>query len=401
MTASVLFFVRRSFRLPHKNAALCLYIEAKRGTGMKKTVSFPVAAAGIAAFCAVCAVWRPQLLRLLWVSLLDVALPPLWGGLLALLLAPLYRWLSLRFGGGRAARCGALVLCYAGLLSTLTGAALLLGPQLAQSIRALGEHSGEYAANLQQLLDTLQTGFPLPQNLQPLRQDVLQNLFNWLAEALYGLFPRLLGVTADFLKALLQMALGLFFSIYFLTDGPLLAAQLKTALQVWLPKERADGLLRFFALCRQMLLGWLCGQLLDSILLGAACTAGMALFRFEFPVLTGLLVCILNMIPMLGGPLGGTVGFLLLLAVHPLHAVWFMVYYLVLEQLESRFLYPKIVGSRLGLPPLLVLFAILCGGELGGMMGILLALPAAAVVYAAARSATRTRYAANNNTEKT
>ena len=360
---------------------------------MKRKTIIPAA---LTAFVCACAVWQPQLLRLLWVSVLDVALPPLWGGLLALVLAPLYQKLAALLGGRRFGSGSALVLCYTGILGILAGIVLLLAPQLARSIRTLGEHSGEYAANLQRLLDLLEARFPLPPHLLPLRQDALQNLFGWLAEALYGLFPRLLGATADFLKILLQLALGLFFSIYFLTDGPLLAAQLKTALCVWLPQKRADGFLEFFALCRQMLLGWLCGQLLDSVLLGAACAAGMAVFRFEFPVLIGLLVCILNMIPMVGGPLGGGVGFLLLLAVHPLHAVWFMVYYLVLEQLESRFLYPKIVGNRLGLPPLLVLFAILCGGELGGMLGILLALPAAAVLYAAARGATRTRHAANN-----
>ena len=139
--------------------------------------------------------------------------------LLALLLAPPYRRLCALLGGRRTARCCALVLCYTGVLGMLAGAALLLGPQLTQSILVLGEHSGEYAANLQRLLDLLEARFPLPPHLLPLRQDALQNLFGWLAEALYGLFPRLLGATADFLKALLQLALGLFFSIYFLTDG--------------------------------------------------------------------------------------------------------------------------------------------------------------------------------------
>jgi predicted PurR-regulated permease PerM len=363
---------------------------------MKKTVRFPAVAVCAAVFFAACTIWQPQLLRLLWASVLDVALPPLWGGLLALLLAPPYRRLCALLGGGRTARCCALVLCYTGVLGLLAGAALLLGPQLAQSILALGEHSGEYAANLRQLLEALDARLVLPQTLLPLRQELPQKLFYWLTEALNKLFPRLLGATADLLKTLLQLTLGLFFSIYFLTDGPLLAVQLKTALCVWSPQKHTDHLLQFLALCRQMILGWLCGQLLDSVLLGAACIVGMIVFRFEFPVLIGLLVCILNMIPMVGGPLGGGVGFLLLLAVHPLHAVWFMVYYLILEQLESRFLYPKIVGNRLGLPPLLVLFAILCGGELGGMLGILLALPAAAVLYAAARGATRTRHAANN-----
>ncbi len=348
----------------------------------------------LAVFAGACAIWQPQLLRVLWVSILDVAMPPLWGGLLALLLTPPYRRLCGFFGDNHVGRGCALALCYTGLLGLLCGAVLLLGPQLIQSIRTLGEHSMEYAANLRRLLDALEQRFAPLQPLYRLNEDVFAGLFERLSGTLLQLFPQLLGATADFLKTLLQMALGLFFSIYFITDGPLLAAQAGTALRVWLPKQYTEALLQFLSLCRQMVYGWLCGQLLDSVILGAACAVGMAVFGFAFPALIGLLVCILNMIPMLGGPLGGGVGFLLLLAVHPLQAVWFMVYYLVLEQLESRFLYPKIVGTRLGLPPLLVLFAILCGSELGGILGILLALPAAAVVYAAARSATRIRQTA-------
>ena len=97
-----------------------------RGADMKKTVHFSAVAAGAAVFFAACTIWRPQLLRLLWVSVLDVALPPLWGGLLALLLAPPYRRLCALLGGGRTARCCALVLCYTGVLGMLAGAALLL-----------------------------------------------------------------------------------------------------------------------------------------------------------------------------------------------------------------------------------------------------------------------------------
>ncbi len=346
---------------------------------------------GVAVFFAACAVWRPQLLELLWISVLDVAMPPLWGGLLALLLWPPYRRLSALWGNGRLGRSGALAVCYLAVLAAFAGIALLLGPQLARSIAALGENSSTYASNLRRLLDALEVRLSLPPSLQPLKQDALQNLFDWTAQTLRALFPHLLSWTADVLKSAVQMVLGLFFSIYLLTDGPLLAAQARTALTVWLPKEKSLALLHFFSLCHRMLYGWLYGQLLDSVLLGAACAAGMALLRFEFPLLIGLLVGVLNLIPLIGGPLGGGAGFLLLLAVHPLQAVWFMVYYLVLEQLESRFLYPRIVGSRLGLPPLLVLLAILCGSELGGLAGILLALPAAAVLYAAARSATRTR----------
>lgn len=345
---------------------------------------------GIAVFLAACAVWRPQLLDLVWRSLLDVAMPPVWGGLLAMLLSPPYHALCRRWATRPGHTC-ALLLCYLAVLGAVGGMALLLGPQLGRSILALGENSGEYASNLRRLLDALETRLPLPRSWETVKTDALQQLFTRMAAGLEKLFPHVLTATAGILKTLLQMLLGLFFSIYFLTDAPALAAQLKTAMQVWLAPPLYEHLLAFFALCRRMVYGWLYGQLLDSLILGAACAAGMALFGFAYPLLIGLLVCLMNMIPLIGGPLGGAAGFFLLLAIHPLQAAWFMVYYFVLEQLEGRFLYPRIVGSRLGLPPVLVLFAILCGSELGGLAGILLALPAAAVAYAAARSATRAR----------
>lgn len=347
-------------------------------------------------FCLVCAVWRPQLLSLLWQSVLDVAAPPFWGAALAFLLAPLYNALAHWWKDTPAARGAALLLSYALFFGVLTGLVLLLAPQLAQSIAALGEHSPEYAANLQLLLQKLESKLSLPDPLLAYQQDLCGKLFDTGAQALQKLFPRLIDLTQNILKTVLQMVLGLFFSVYLLSGGKTLSEQALFTLRTWLPKVRVDALVDFLTLCKRILYGWLTGQLLDCLILSVACCLGMVIFHFPYPVLIGLLVGLFNLIPVVGGCLGGLVSFLLLLAVQPLQAVWFMVYYLILQQLEGRFLYPRIVGSRLGLPPILVLFSVLCGGELGGFFGILTALPIAAVLYAAARSATHARHAANN-----
>ncbi len=348
-------------------------------------------AIGLVLFLCAAAIWRPRLLTVLGASILDVALPPLWGGVLALLLAPAYRRLCSLWGNTALARTGAVIICYGTLLGTLTAAALLLMPQIARSAASLAANSGEYAANLWQLWGELETRFHLPASPDVQRQRMSQQLLSWTADLLQRLFPHLLNLTADLLKGLLQLLLGLFFSIYLLLDGPLLAVQATAALRTWLPEAAARSVLEFCALCRRMVAGWLTGQLLDCLVLGVCCSLGMVLLGFPFAALVGLLTGLCSLVPVVGGALGGILSLLLLLAVQPGRAVWFLVYYLVLQQLEGRFLYPRIVGSRLGLPPVLVLFAVLCGSELGGFLGILAALPASAVLYAAARSATSAR----------
>ncbi len=346
---------------------------------------------GIGVFVGAAAIWRPVLLQVLGRSLLDVALPPLWGGVLALLIAPAYTRLAAAWGGGRLGRTASLAVCYGVLLGAMAAVGLLLAPRLARSAASLALHSGDYAADLWQLTeDLLQklrgSRMPSDPQQQQLRKQLAQRLLGWLGNLLRQLFPHLLGMTANLFKNLLQLVLGLFFSIYLLVDGPLVSRELTALVRKYLPEEKARSLLKLCGLCRRMVSGWLTGQLLDCLILGVSCSLGMVVLGFDFPGLVGLLVGLCSLVPVVGGALGGGLAFLLLLAVQPGRAVWFLVYYVLLQQLEGRFLYPRIVGSRLGLPPLLVLLAVLCGSELGGFLGILAALPAAAVAWAAVRS---------------
>ena len=339
-----------------------------------------------------CCLWQPRLAAALRQALLDVALPPLWGWLLTLALSPLYTRLCRRLGGGKAAHVLAAVCCYLLLFALLAGVLLILLPQLLQSLRTLQIHSADYLDNLRRLGARLRSHL-LPEPFSDAaRQQTVRQLLEQTLGTLGQLLEQVMDLTAGALKGLLQLVLGLFFSVYFLTDDGTLAADAAAALRVWLP-GRAEAILSTLRLGRRMMSGWLTGQLLDSALMGLGCGLGMALLGFSFPVLIGLLALLGSMIPLVGGAAAGVLGFLLLLAAEPLQAVWFVVYYTVIEQLEGRFLYPRIVGSRLGLPPLLVLLGLLLGSELCGLLGVLLSLPLTAVLYAVARRVTARRAA--------
>ena len=123
------------------------------------------------------------------------------------------------------------------------------------------------------------------------------------------------------------------------------------------------------------------GQLTEAFILGVLCYIGMKVFRFDYAVLISVIIGITNMIPIVG-PIAGTIPCaLVLLLASPRQAVWFVLFVIVLQQLESNLIYPRVVGSSVGLPPLWVLLAVVLGGGLGGILGMILGIPVLSLVY--------------------
>jgi Predicted permease len=123
------------------------------------------------------------------------------------------------------------------------------------------------------------------------------------------------------------------------------------------------------------------GQVTEAIILGTLCSLGMVLFKFPYALPVGAFVGVTSLIPILGAWMGGAVGFLLIAVESPIDAILFIIFILVLQQLESNLIYPKVVGTSIGLPGIWVLGAITIGGGLGGIVGMLLGVPVAATIY--------------------
>lgn len=126
---------------------------------------------------------------------------------------------------------------------------------------------------------------------------------------------------------------------------------------------------------------YIVGQCTEAVILGALCALGMFIFRFPYAVMTGAVIGVTALIPVAGAYIGGAVGFILILSVSPTKAVLFLVYPVILQQLEGNLIYPRVVGSSIGLPGLWVLATVTVGGGIMGIAGMLIGVPIAAALY--------------------
>ena len=160
-----------------------------------------------------------------------------------------------------------------------------------------------------------------------------------------------------------------------------LIAQLKKALYAILKKETAQNLVRFARESHKIFSGFVNGKLLDSLIIGILCFIGMSIIGFEFTMLISFIVCCTNVIPFFGPFLGAIPSILILLMVNPWQALWFAIFVFVLQQLDGNVIGPKILGDSTGLPALWVMFAILVGGGIFGIIGMFIGVPLFSVLY--------------------
>ena len=123
------------------------------------------------------------------------------------------------------------------------------------------------------------------------------------------------------------------------------------------------------------------GQCLDAVILGTLCIIGMSIFRFPYAMMIGCLVGFTALIPIAGAYIGAAVGAFMIFTVSPLQALLFIVFLVILQQLEGNLIYPKVVGASIGLPGIYVLAAITIGGGVMGIPGMLLGVPVTAALY--------------------
>ena len=138
---------------------------------------------------------------------------------------------------------------------------------------------------------------------------------------------------------------------------------------------------------------FLVGQCTEAVILGLLCMAGMLLFRFPYATMVGALIGFTALIPVAGAYIGAGVGAFMIFTVSPVKALLFLVFIVVLQQLEGNLIYPKVVGSSIGLPGIWVLAAVTVGGGILGIFGMLLAVPLAAACYQMVREDVRKRTA--------
>lgn len=229
-----------------------------------------------------------------------------------------------------------------------------------------------------------------PQKLSSLLESALDQVGNSISTIVSGTVSAI-SVVVD---VLYDAIVSIVFAIYCLAQKETLARQCKRILYSLLPEKWSDNIVRVMRLTNTTFSNFLSGQFIEVCILGSMFAISMAIFRMPYIPLVSVLVAVTAFIPLVGAFIGCFFGALFILVDNPMQAVWFVVMFLALQQIEGNLIYPRVVGSRTGLPGMWVLVAVSVGGELMGISGMFLMVPMASVLYTLLGELTRNRLAA-------
>jgi len=185
----------------------------------------------------------------------------------------------------------------------------------------------------------------------------------------------------SFFGSLVNLIFSFVIAIYFLAQKERICAFLSRMVEAFAPRKIADRLFYIAGLSNSIFSNFIRSQCTEAVILGLLSYIGMLIFGFEYAGIISIVIGFTALVPIVGALVGEVFGAFLLLTVSPLRAILFLAFILILQQLEGALIYPKVVGTSVGLPGIIVFSAVLIGGNAFGIPGALLAVPVCAVLY--------------------
>lgn len=292
-----------------------------------------------------------------------------------------------------------VILTFVAVLLVLTLVFLLLIPQLSATIQSLLPKLYSFVLNCESFV----TNF-LEQNPQvmqwvventdfekldwaELAQKAISILGTSASKIVDGAFSAIGSIT----DALVDVVIAIVFSLYCLFQKESLARQGRKLLYAFLPEKFSDNTIRILRLTNTTFSNFMSGQCIEVCILGCLFAVSMAIFRMPYIPLVSVLVAVTAFVPVVGAWVGCIFGAFFILVANPVQALWFVVMFLILQQIENNLIYPRVVGTSIGISGMWVLVAVGVGGELMGVAGMLLMIPVASVIQTLLREATNKR----------
>ena len=356
-----------------------------------------VVCGGVAFYCAL------QNLDVVWGAvrgLLGILAPFLLGGALAFVLNVPMRAIErhLLQNSRRGAKLRRPLLAVLGVLAL---ASLVIGPGIADAvmsiIREIPAAFDRLQKQLNGLAESLAAYLPMIQEWLASVNIDWESLSRRVLEYAQALGSGIVSSGGGFIGGVVSgvstFVIGLIFSFYILLQKEKLSRHGRQVIYGLLPLRQADRTLEILRLASRTFSSFLSGQCLEACILGTLFAVAMTIFRMPYALLVGVLIALTALIPIVGAFIGCAVGALLIAIDDPWKALWFIVLFLVLQQIEGNLIYPHVVGSSVGLPSIWVLAAVTLGGSLMGITGMLFFIPLCSVLYALFRSYVKERLA--------
>ena len=253
----------------------------------------------------------------------------------------------------------------------------MLGGQISLFVQDLIREAERLAASNQQILEKLKE----LENMKIDWQAIIGNVGSFLS-------------SGTIIGGVVNAFIGIVFAIYILAQKEKLGAQGHRILTAYLPEKVCRKTEHVLALLHKNFSSFISGQCVEAVILGAMFVVTMSIFGFPYALLIGVLIAFLALIPIVGAFVGCVVGAFLILMNDPMQALWFVVLFQVLQQIEGNLIYPRVVGNSVGLPSIWVLAAVSIGGSLFGIVGMLSFIPLVSTAYSLLRDSVNERNAA-------
>ena len=212
-------------------------------------------------------------------------------------------------------------------------------------------------------------------------QKILDSIVSVLKNGADNLVSSTITVTMGIVSMAVNFAIGFVFACYVLLQKEKLGKQVLKATYAILPVKVVEYQSHVCTLASKIFASFITGQCIEAVILGSMFFVTMTIGRFPYAMLIGVLISFTALIPVFGGIIGCWVGFFLILMVSPLRAFMFLGLFLILQQIEGNLIYPHVVGNSVGLPAIWVLVAVTLGGNLMGIVGMLIFIPLVSVLY--------------------
>ncbi len=265
----------------------------------------------------------------------------------------------------------------------------LVVPELVKTFQLIADMAPDYFNKLGiWILGYLETFPDLEQMIQNALdnlainwEELARNLFNYATNGVSGILNSTLSFVVLLVGGVVNFFIALIFALYILISKEKLLIQIKKICKAYLSDKVRNRIEDICYIANSTFSSFIIGQITEAVILGGLCAIGMMILKLPYAGMTGAFIGVTALIPIVGAYLGAGVGAFMILTKDPMQVIIFLIFIVILQQVEGNLIYPKVVGSSIGLPGLWVLAAVTIGGGIGGIMGMLWSVPIAATAY--------------------
>ncbi len=266
----------------------------------------------------------------------------------------------------------------------------LIIPNLQNTIAIFADNIPIYNENLQALLNSWGIDANIINEVVEALKALGDSASSYIQENSNQVLETTLGIATNVVTGFINITIGLVFAIYFLAQKEKISGQVANLMKAYLPNKVNQKITDIALLSNKIFSNFVGGQCIEALIIGFLCFLGMLILRLPYASTISVLVGFTALIPVFGAFIGTIIGAFLIFMISPLQALIFVIFILVLQQLEGNLIYPKVVGKSVGLPGIWVLVAVTIGASINGILGMLLSVPIVSIIYSIV--ATNVRY---------